>query len=229
MTITTTMAAERRGTLKLMIQIAAVVLLIPVGLTIGGLTGWPVMSPILGMLAPLLAATWMLRSEGMRWRDVGFGNAMPVGRFLKMLTITVVVAYAAFIALLGVLKAIGLPEHDVSALRALLEGNTVAYLLFLIPVSWGSAAFGEEMLLRGFMLNRLERLSRSTSWAVVGQAAIFASAHFYQGITGVLLIFAVGLVFGAMFIRSGRNLWPVIAAHGVIDTIAMTALYAGWG
>ena len=103
----------------------------------------------------------------------------------------------------------------------------IAYLLFLIPVSWGSAAFGEEMLLRGFLLNRIEGLTRSAVWAVLGQAAIFALAHLYLGITGVLMVFVVALVFGAVYLRCGRNLWPVIVAHGLVDTVAMTALYLG--
>ena len=45
----------------------------------------------------------------------------------------------------------------------------------------------------------------------------------------MLMIFAIGLILGAVFIRCGRNLWPVIVAHGVIDTIGITALYLGWG
>jgi membrane protease YdiL (CAAX protease family) len=81
---------------------------------------------------------------------------------------------------------------------------------------------------RGFILNRLEILTNNSMWAVVAQAAIFAVAHFYQGITGVLVVFVIGLIMGAVFIRCGRNLWPVIVAHGLADTIAVTSFYFGW-
>ena len=100
------------------------------------------------------------------------------------------------------------------------------YLWFLIPVAWGSAAIGEEMLARGFLLHRAEGLT-GTTVAVVLQAALFAMAHFYQGLTGVVNIFVLALVFGAVYLKSGRNLLPLIVAHGLIDTYGLTMLYVG--
>ena len=81
--------------------------------------------------------------------------------------------------------------------------------------------------MRGFILNRLEGLTRSPAWAVVGQGVIFALAHGYQGVSGVLMVFAVGVIFGFVFLRCGRNLWPVIVAHGLVDTVGITAMYLG--
>ena len=216
--------------LALIGQIALIICLIPVGLTLGALTGWAVLSPIMGMVVPLLAATWFLKREGMGWRDIGFARQMPMGRFLGFTALAVVAVYLfVFLGLRNILSAAGLPPQDVSSLARLLEGNTLYFLLFLLPVSWGSAAFGEELLVRGFMQNRLEILTRSPVWAVIAQAAIFALAHTYQGLTGVLMVFLIALILGAVYIRCGRNLWPVIAAHGLIDTVAITSLYLGWG
>lgn len=48
-----------------------------------------------------------------------------------------------------------------------------------------------------------------------------------QGPTGVANIFVLALVFGAVYLRSGRNLWPLIAAHGIIDTVGITLIYLG--
>jgi membrane protease YdiL (CAAX protease family) len=211
-------------------QIAVVVCLIPVGLTLGGLTGWIVLSPVMGMVVPLLAATWFLKRDGLGWQDVGFARRMPFSRFLGFTLITLLSVYLFAVLIFGtLLESAGFPPQDTSALKFLIEGNMVYYVLFLFPVSWGSAAFGEELLVRGFILNRLEWLTRNPVLAVVGQAAIFALAHLYQGITGVLMIFVLALIFGAVFIRCGRNLWPVIAAHGLIDTLAISSIYFGWG
>ena len=209
-------------------QIIAVVCLIPVGLTLGALTGWVVLSPIMGMVVPLLAATWFLKREGKSWHDVGFANRMSISGFLGFTALTVVSVYVLVgFGLQNLLEAIGLPPQDTSSFKQLIEGNTLYFLAFLLPVSWGSAAFGEELLLRGFVRSRLEWLTRSPVLAVIGQAAIFALAHLYQGITGVLMVFSLGLIFGAIFYRCGRNLWPLIAAHGLIDTFAMTSIYLG--
>jgi membrane protease YdiL (CAAX protease family) len=35
----------------------------------------------------------------------------------------------------------------------------------------------------------------------------------------------VGLVYGTWFVLRGRNLWPLIIAHGVTDTLSMIAVY----
>ncbi|MCR9259466.1 MAG: CPBP family intramembrane metalloprotease [Pseudomonadaceae bacterium] len=226
----TTVTLREPSRLGLVGQIALVVCLIPVGLTLGALTGWLVLSPIMGMVVPLLAATWFLKRDGLGWRDVGFAKRMPLRRFLAFTLLATLLVYLVAVMVVGaILEAAGLSAQDTSGLQQLLEGNTLYFLMFLIPVSWGSAAFGEEMLVRGFLLNRLEGLSRSSVLAVIGQAAIFALAHTYQGVTGVLMIFVVGLIFGLVFIRCGRNLWPVIVAHGLVDTIAITSLYMGWG
>jgi membrane protease YdiL (CAAX protease family) len=36
-------------------------------------------------------------------------------------------------------------------------------------------------------------------------------------------------VFGAIYVRSGRNLLPLILAHGLIETVALTLVYFGHG
>ena len=224
----TSLVISKPSRLGLLVQIVVILCLIPVGLTLGALTGVIVLSPIMGMALPLLAATWFLRRDGLGWKDVGFAKPMRLSRFLVMTAAAVLSAYLLVILLLGPLvEAAGLPPQDLSSLKVLIEGNTVYFRMFLLPVSWGSAAFGEELLVRGFLLNRLECAAQSPAIAVVGQAAIFALAHTYQGVTGALMVFVVGLVFGVVFLRSGRNLWPVIVAHGIIDTIAITSIYLG--
>ena len=63
--------------------------------------------------------------------------------------------------------------------------------------------------------------------AVVLQALPFALGHAYQGPVGVVAIFFSGLITGTGSLVWGRNLWPVIIAHGLQDTVGFYALYAG--
>ena len=173
-----TLSNSQPSTLGTIGQLVLIVVLIPVGLIAGALTGIVVMSPILGMVLPLLAATWFLRRERSGWRDLGFGVSMPFMRFLAYTLVTVASIFLLADGLLRwVLEAAGLPPIDLSALRDLVHDDLTYYLLFLIPISWGSAAFGEELLVRGFILNRLEILTNNSMWAVVAQAAIFAVAQ----------------------------------------------------
>ena len=213
--------------LRICAELAAVVVLVVVGSILGAATGWLVLAPILGMAMPLLAATHFLYRQGRGWRDLGFWRRMPPGRFvgLTLASLATAIVLTGFVVT-PLLRGLGAPPMDASLLAEAVEGNRTNYLLFLIPVAWGSAAFGEEMLLRGFVLQRSAALLGTTG-GVVLQALLFALGHAYQGITGVVNLFVVGLVFGYFYLRAGRNLWPVIAAHGLIDTFSLTLLYMG--
>jgi hypothetical protein len=211
-------------------EVAAVVLLSVVGSLIGAATPWLALAPILAMALPLLAATAFLHRTGTSWRDLGFLRPMPFGRLLGLaLAATASVILVTSFVVTPLLRALGAPPVDPTLLVDAIEGNTAVYLMFLIPVTWGSAAFGEELLARGFLLQRFELLTRSTAGAVFLQALLFALGHGYQGITGVLSLFVVGLILGYFYLRAGRNLWPVIVAHGLIDTISITLVYLGYG
>ncbi len=204
-----------------------IALLIPVGAVAGALTGIVVMGPIFAVCVPLAVATVFLWNRGEQWRQLNLFRGLPwkgiVGWTLAAILITLVLSNFVFTP---VLKQLGVPPTNVSALVSLIEGDLTYYLLFLFPVAWGSAAVGEELLVRGYLLHRMETLS-NTWIAVILQAFIFSLAHLYQGWMGVINIFVLALVFGIVFVRSGRSLWPLIIAHGLIDTIAITLIYIG--
>ena len=104
-------------------------------------------------------------------------------------------------------------------------------LLTILPLVWLIAAFSEEFFFRGFLLTRLAELFGETRWAWVAavllQAVAFGAIHAYQGPVGMILIGIGGLVYGAAFVLIGRNLWPLILAHGINDSLGFILLYAG--
>lgn len=217
---------SKTGQIRGWLEVVCIFLLFPVGGILGGLTGFLPLAAICSVLVPLVAATLFLRREGTRWRSLVFGRQLPASRVAAYGALAIVGAVFALLITTAILRAAGLPPPDISAFTSTVEGNLTLYLWLLIPVSWGSAAVGEELLTRGFLLHRLEGLA-GTSAAVVLQAFIFAVVHFYQGITGVASIFALALVFGAVYVKCGRSLLPLILAHGLIDTYAMTVIYLG--
>ena len=184
------------------------------------------------MVVLIATATLLLRLSGLRWADVGLRQVKPL-RFLLAIPIGLAAAYAVPIVGDVIVAKLGLQSQavDYSFFR-LIRGNLAAYLFLLIPVTWGTAAFGEEMLLRGFFLDALQRLLDSrgpiaTTIAVVAQAVIFGLLHLYQGPAGAAAAGAIGLVMGFVWWFSGRNLWAGIVLHGILDSIAMTGLYLG--
>jgi uncharacterized protein len=104
-----------------------------------------------------------------------------------------------------------------------------------IPVLVLSAfanGWAEEVIVVGYLLTRLEQLRVSSTKALIWSSVLRGGYHLYQGFGAGLGNLAMGLVFGYTWRRSGR-LWPLIIAHGVIDTVAFVgyALLAqrlGW-
>ena len=220
------MAPTPPGILRGWGQVLAIVLLLEVGGILGGLTGFIPLAAISSVVVPLLAAHWFLRREGMSWRSLVVATTLPAWAIAAWAALALALILAVVWALGPLLDAFGVPPMDYSLFVTLLEGNTTMYLWMLLPVSWGSAAFGEELLVRGFLQHRLGGLTNPGA-AVILQALIFAAAHFYQGLGGMVNVFVVGLVFGAIYRRCGRNLIPLFIAHGLIDSFAMTVFYLG--
>lgn len=195
----------------------------------GGVT--PKLLLLARMAGLVLLATWLLHRSGERWRELGLRRPQ---RWWKT-AVTVVVGYLAVGLGVGMLKLLVLPRlglsaPDVSAFGAI-EGDVAAYLYWAIPVAWGSAAFGEELLFRGFLLGRLAQAGGGSPTAVHGailaQAVLFGSLHAYQGVGGFLATALVGLVMGYAWLFTGRNLWAPILLHGLIDFVSVTAAFNG--
>jgi len=111
-----------------------------------------------------------------------------------------------------------------------IAGNAVNALLAMLLV-WTFAAFGEEIVYRGYLLQRgAQALGAGTAafWiAAVASAVLFGYGHYYKGMTGVLDSGVAGLILAAAYLLSGRNLWTCVLAHGFIDTFGVAWLYLG--
>lgn len=177
------------------------------------------------------AAMLWFRWSGSDWGAVGFRKPGSIGKVALLVIGGYAAIGAAFAVLSGVvLPALGLAPKTAEAFSDL-TGNTGLYIYLLFVVAWGSAAFGEELVFRGFLQSRLELafgLTRvSAALAVLVQAAIFGALHSYQGVGGAILAGTTGLIIGLVYIAGGRNLWAPIILHGLIDSVSLSALYFG--
>ncbi len=113
-----------------------------------------------------------------------------------------------------------------------ITGNVkIAFLALLIV--WTFAAFGEEIVYRGYLTLRAGEAgggSTAAFWvATVLVSVLFGYGHYYKGPTGIIDSGMAGLILGATYMVSGRNLWACILAHGFIDTVGVTFTFFGWG
>lgn len=183
------------------------------------------------MLLIVLVATGLLHASGLRWSDVGLSRPKPLWR----VPLLVVGGYLLVGGGAAALTAVVLPRLGLEAqphlLFAGLKGNTGEYLYWLIPVAWGSAAFGEELVFRGFIQSQLTQLfggrGVAALLAALLQAVIFGVLHAYQGLGGALIAGFTGCALGLVYIAGGRNLWACILLHGLIDSVSLTAIYLG--
>jgi membrane protease YdiL (CAAX protease family) len=101
----------------------------------------------------------------------------------------------------------------------------------MIALIWILAAFGEELVYRGYLMNRVADLGRGThaAWIVslVVISALFGFSHYQQGLTGIIEEGSDGLILGLMYLAYRRNLAIPIVAHGVCDTIDIALLFLG--
>ncbi|WP_163753139.1 CPBP family intramembrane glutamic endopeptidase [Mycobacterium botniense] len=100
-----------------------------------------------------------------------------------------------------------------------------------VPVLVGMAfadGWAEEVLVVGYLLTRLGQLGIRPGVALACSSVLRGVYHLYQGFGAGLGNCAMGLVFGYVWRRTGR-LWPLVIAHGLIDTVAFVgyALLAG--
>jgi membrane protease YdiL (CAAX protease family) len=91
------------------------------------------------------------------------------------------------------------------------------------------AGFGEETVFRGYLFERLRKLSGPgfgvTTAIVLFTAGWFGLEHYpVQGLAGAEQATIVGLVFGTIFAVTGR-LWMLMCAHAAFDLTALAIIY----
>lgn len=112
-----------------------------------------------------------------------------------------------------------------------LLGNLPAAMT-LIAGAWLSAAIGEELVFRAFLMHQLHALFGGVPGRIYPASLtgglVFGLMHANQGLSGIVVTGLVGALFGFAYLRSGRNLWSLLLAHGLIDTWGVATLYLGW-
>jgi len=179
----------------------------------------------------LFLFAWIsLRVRGMRWRDVGLRLYQGWARTLALGILFGVLMEALELFITQPLL-VGWLHHypDLSDFNELI-GNYKLLLIYL-ALAWVLAAFGEEMVHRGYLLNRIADLLRGApaQWtlSLVIASVVFGFGHFDQGMTGWIENTFNALLLGGLYLYFGRSLAVPIVAHGITDTIDLIIIYLG--
>jgi len=179
----------------------------------------------------LLVLGWIsLWVRKIGWRDVGLTlyrswqitMAVGVGAGILLETFQLFITQPLLVWLLG-------KPPDLDVFREL-TGNLKQTLIFL-ALTWTLGAFGEEMVYRGYLMNRVAGLLNRTRHAwIVSLVAVhlaFGLAHAYQGVTGIIEESFAGLLLGVIYLGTGRNLAVPIIAHAIGNSIDFVLIYLG--
>tara|TARA_Y100000052_G_scaffold19588_1_gene19354 strand:+ start:24458 stop:25003 length:546 start_codon:yes stop_codon:yes gene_type:complete len=170
----------------------------------------------------------LLRLRGESWKTLGLNWPRSIGGFLKAAGFTFAVLLVVFLVG-GLMPFVTQRIFGVAAAPEYPDVSTLGRLFTLLAIAWSTAAIGEELLFRGFLMTRLSQtigLGR-IGWgiALIAHAVIFGMLHAYQGLSGILLTGSIGLVFGIFYLLGRRNILPLIFAHGIVNTISFVALH----
>jgi len=179
----------------------------------------------------LLLLGWIsLRLRKLRWKDAGFSRNRSWAVILALgVGGGVVLEILQFFVTQPFLTRLTGKSPDLADFR-ILTGN-IKYSLVALALTWTLAAFGEELVWRGYLMNRVADLGNRTRLAWIVSLVVvnvaFGFAHSYQGVTGIIQEGFSGVLLGVMFLRTGKNLSVPIIAHGVADTLDILLIFLG--
>lgn len=182
-------------------------------------------------LSAMVVATVLLHLRGASWRSLGFAKPQSWLATLGLTGLTI----AAFIMatqLMGLFADRFFEDVHYGTRFDHIEGNLAAYLTIMLVV-WTHGSFFEELLFRAFAISKMAQALGNSRFAfvtaLIASSVFFGYRHaYYQGMHGALITGAGGFAFGLMYLWFGRrNVWPLILAHGVFNTLGQTFRYLG--
>lgn len=192
----------------------------------------------IAMWCGIFVATLFMKKDNITWQERGLSLPKGIRGWLKAMGIAFLVISASIAVMGGILPlisdALGLtiPPSSTDRFEFFL-GNVWLFLVYLVVVIWVGAAVGEELLMRGFLLNSLITLfgqrRMALAAAVSVHALIFGLLHISQGIPGIIGTGVVALILGCVYLFTKRQLFPLILAHGLINSISLTAYFMSDG
>lgn len=123
-------------------------------------------------------------------------------------------------------KALG-SNLDLSNLEGI-KGDPLNYIL-LLTIGWLVGGFLEEVLFRGFLLDRISQLFNNRKLgnilAILITSTVFGLAHMYQGYPGVIATGLISVILGVVYVNSKKVLWYSIFIHGFNNTVGITIIF----
>lgn len=173
----------------------------------------------------IMVISLLIRKE--KISSLGFKKTENVFRMaINILLLVIVWTFLQLALFMPILNHLTGTTQDLSTFENL-KGNLGNLLLFLI-LTWTLAAFGEEIVYRGYLQKRICDMFENPGVAIFSGIAIssllFGLAHTEQGLIGVTVTTLDAIFFSLLKLKYD-NIWAPILAHGLSNTIGLTAFF----
>ena len=182
----------------------------------------------------MLITVWLgIKARGENWESIGLsfkwqGMKRLLNTFLLSLMVFVLAMFGFVFGSIIMANITGIPEGADMSSYAFLEDNFGMLLIVLAGV-YIVSSFGEEVIYRGFLINRISEFGKDTKTikiiAVILSSIIFGLIHYGWGPMGMVQTFFMGLALGLCYIYMKKRLWIMVLAHAYMDTILMVQMY----
>ena len=133
------------------------------------------------------------------------------------LDILVAVLLCAIVFLLEPIMVRVLGRTGWVSLEGMRPNNGLEIATWIVAAT--SAGISEETVFRGYLQQQFTAWTRHASVGILGQAAIFAPVHEYEGWKNMALIFVLGGILG-VFARLRKGLRANMIAHAGMDILS---------
>ncbi|BDS50619.1 CPBP family intramembrane glutamic endopeptidase [Rhodoluna lacicola] len=165
-------------------------------------------------LAPVALALYLLwQSVGRPFEAIGLQLANPGFWIWRGF------ALAAVIGIPGLALYVGSRLLGISSKIVPADLNEYWWTIPILLLAAVKAALLEEVLVIGYLFDRLQRLGIMSNGKILISAALRGSYHLYQGFGGFIGNFVMGLVFGWAYKKWGRVM-PLVLAHFILDAVS---------
>lgn len=167
-----------------------------------------------------------LRKE--KWSDYGF-KSINLNMLLIAIAIGIIYGFIDNFFIEQLITKLTGTTPDLGTYESV-KGNA-GRLIVMLAIGWFIGGLFEEMFFRGYLYNRFHSLIKNPILfkftTILLTSIVFAFAHNYQGISGIIDTGLFAVVMGLLYFSFGKNIWYLIIIHGLYDTVGILRLYLG--
>ena len=172
----------------------------------------------------IICVTFLLRLSKEKYLDIGFIKDSLFKQIKYGIVFGIVIFIVDTFVISPVLNAL-LSETSVQGIEMSKLFDNTSYLLIFLFIGIFKGGFSEE-LWRIFVLTRFEKMFGKTGLiiALILSSIIFGIGHLYQGLSGLISISIIGLMYALVYLRK-RSALEAVLAHSTENTISIILGY----